>query len=91
MITGSTLEGGSRLRDKTRETIASVIRHLRAGKSPKEVAYTMSISWACVNQIINRHRTVRMTYVETYSLRHPQRSEPPEKIIRPLIRQANQL
>jgi hypothetical protein len=51
----------------------------------------MQLSWACVNQIINRHRTVRMTYVETYSLRHPQRSEPPEKIMRPLIRQANEL
>ncbi len=83
-------EGGSRLREQTKETVAAVIRHLQAGKSPKEVACLMRLTWACVQQVILRHQQVRLAYIETYSLRHPRRSGPPQKITRPL-KQANQL
>jgi hypothetical protein len=89
-LLGKYPEGGSRLREQTKETVAAVIRHLKAGKSPKEVACLMNVTWSCVKLIIYRHRQVRLTYIETYGLRHPQRSGPPEKIINPL-RQANQL
>lgn len=44
----------------------------------------MKVSWACVQQVIIRHRQVRTTYIQTYSLRHPQRPGPPEKILKPL-------
>jgi len=50
----------------------------------------MNVTWQCVQKIIIRHQLVRMTYIETYSLRHPQRAGPPQKIVRPL-KQANQL
>ncbi len=83
-------EGGSRLREETKDTVAAVIRHLKSGKSPKEVACLMHVSWSCVQQIIYRHRQVRLIYVETYSLRHPRREGPPNKIVLPL-NQANQL
>lgn len=78
--------GGSRLREQTRETVESVIRHLKTGKSPKEVAATLGLTWACVQQITSRHREVRCVYIETYSLRHPQQSNPPRKILNPLER-----
>lgn len=84
MPLGKYPEGGSRLREQTKETVAAVIRHLKAGKSPKEVACLMRVSWSCVRLIISRHRQVRMTYIETYTLRHPQRSGPPLKITTPL-------
>ncbi len=89
-IMDASARGGLSLREQTKETVAAVIRHLESGKSPKEVAYIMGIGWSCVQQIICRHRQVRLTYIETYGLRHPQRSGPPEKITLPL-KQANQL
>ena len=58
--------------------------------APKEVAAMMNVTWQCVQKIIIRHQMVRMTYIETYSLRHPQRAGPPQKIVRPL-KQVNQL
>lgn len=87
---GSTLRGGSRLREQTKETVAAVIRHLKAGKSPKEVACLMHVSWSCVKLIIYRHYHVRRTYIETYGLRYPQRQRPQTKTIHPL-KQANEL
>lgn len=50
----------------------------------------MHVTWACVQQIIIRHRQVRLTYIETYSLRHPRRAGPPPKAYHTL-KQANQL
>jgi hypothetical protein len=85
--------GGSRLREHTREKIEAVIRQLRAGESPKEVAASLRMSWPAVRQIIARHYEPRRTYIETYHLRHPQQSGPPPKILQPLIalKKASQL
>ncbi len=73
------------MREKTCETIQSVIRHLKTGKAPKEVAATLGVTWGCVQQVIIRHREARCVYIETYGLRHPQCSKPPPKILQPLI------
>jgi transposase len=75
---------GGDLREETKETVAIVIRHLRAGKSPKEIACTMHVSWSCVQAIIYRYRIARSVFIETYRLRHPKQSGPPQKIILPL-------
>jgi hypothetical protein len=74
------------LREQTRETVESVIRHLKTGKAPKEVAATLGLSWACVQQIIIRHGQARWTYIETYGLRHPQQAGPPHKSLNILER-----
>lgn len=85
--------GGSRLRELTRDKIDSVIRQLKAGQSPKEVAATLGLTWMCVQQIIRRHHVTRCVFIETYKLRHPQCAAPPPKILTPFLamKKASQL
>jgi hypothetical protein len=61
-----------------------VIRGLRAGESPKEIAARLHVGWECVKNIIKRHQDVRHVFVETHPLRHPNIDHPPLKIIQPL-------
>lgn len=72
------------MREQTKEVVASVIRHLRAGKAPKEIAFIMKLKWSNVQIIIYRHRQARSVFIETYHLRHPDKEGPPSKIIHPL-------
>lgn len=63
-----------------------VIRGLRAGKSPKEIAFMLGVGRECVKAIIWRNLPVREVFVETHTLRYPESAGPPNKIINPLQR-----
>jgi len=53
---------------------------LRAGKSPKEIAYQLNVSWSAVKMMTQRHVEVKRTFIETHPLRYPAHSSISEKI-----------
>jgi hypothetical protein len=57
-----------------------VMRHLRAGKSPKEIAKLVGYTDWCLWKFIKRHQDVRDVYERTYHDRYPHREEPPARI-----------
>lgn len=75
----------SKARAATKEVIAFVIRCLRSGKSPKEIAAMslhigVKISHENIRIILFRYPEVHEVYVSTYSLRHPDKIPPSKRI-----------
>lgn len=68
------------LRSATQSDIAVIVRHLRAGKNPKEIAFLLNRSYDSVRKMLIRYQEVRAAYVETYRLRYPQKVEPPIRL-----------
>jgi transposase len=59
-----------------------VIRYLRAGKSPKEIAFIIHKSVETVWKMIRRYEEVRHAYDQTYQLRYPQKAYPPPDLVK---------
>ncbi len=67
-------------REITKAIIAEIVRHLRSGKSPKEIAVMTGESYANIQIIIHRYREVHQVFVKTYHLRNPHRETMPPKM-----------
>lgn len=76
-------EGDSLGHDLSKEMIV-VVRYLKSGKSPKEIAFLIHRSSWAVWKIIERYQEIRRVYVRAYPLRYPNRDKAPAKIINPL-------
>ncbi len=64
----------------TKAIIAAIVRGLRAGKSPKEIANLTGETYANVQIIIHRYRDVHSVFVKTYHLRNPHKEMLPPKM-----------
>lgn len=64
----------------TKAIIAEIIRGLRSGKSPKEIAKVTGETWINVQLIIHRYREVHDIFVQTYHLRNPHKEAVPPKM-----------
>lgn len=64
----------------TKAIIAAIIRGLRAGKSPKEIAALTGETPHNIRILIYRYREVHHEFVKTYSLRNPHLDGPPPKM-----------
>jgi transposase len=67
------------------ERSAVLIRHLRAGKSPKEIAWKMNRTPWAIWKAIQRSADAHEAYLETYHRRHPNKESPPIKIIKVFV------
>ncbi len=56
-----------------------MIRYLRAGKPPKEIAMLIHKSTSAIWLMIYRYQEVKTAYVDTYRLRYPHKEEPPAR------------
>lgn len=59
------------VREASHETLEKVVKLLKAGKSPKEIADRLRLSWSAIKLMIHRHQTVKKIFVDTYPLRYP--------------------
>ncbi len=64
----------------TKAIIAEIIRGLRSGKSPKEIARLTGESWINIQVIIHRYREVHDIFVQTYPIRNPHKDATPPKM-----------
>lgn len=69
-----------RARFITKAIIASIVRGLRSGKSPKEIATLTGETHENIRVIIHRYRDVHDVFVKTYSLRNPHKDNVPPKM-----------
>lgn len=67
-------------RDITKAIIAVIVRGLRAGKSPKEIAMMSGETHANIQIIIHRYRDVHDVFIKTYRLRNPHKETLPPKM-----------
>jgi hypothetical protein len=74
---------GLHLREETEILIAAVVQGLRAGKSPKEIAFILQLTPSAIKMMMVRHPPLREIFVDTYPLRYTNRT-PPQKIVKPL-------
>lgn len=64
----------------TKAIIAAIVRGLRSGKAPKEIAQLTGESPENIRLLIHRYRTVHDIFVRTYPLRHPDKESLPKKM-----------
>lgn len=67
-------------REETKIEIAVIVRYLRGGKSPKEIAYIMQRPYETIRKMIQRYQEIRSVYVESYALRYPEKTMPPMRL-----------
>jgi hypothetical protein len=64
----------------TKAIIAAIVRGLRSGKSPKEIAMMTGETHENVRVIIHRYREVHAIFVATYHKRNPHKESVPPKM-----------
>lgn len=68
------------LHQNTEANIAAIKRYLEGGKCLKEIAHILNLSHWAVLKIVERFPEARLTYLETHTLRYPEKELPTEKI-----------
>lgn len=77
---GGSLPEVKKARVITKAIIAEIIRGLRSGKSPKEIAVLTGENKWNIYIIIHRYREVHDVFVKTYHRRNPHRDSVPPKM-----------